>query len=195
MRILKYLIPLALFVTACGGEQSKQQETGTSSEMETPTESTQAKVDRTIEIIGVDQMKFVVQEKGELLGAAETIKTSDGSTYLLLQNIQAISGERIRIRLTTESTLPAAAMSHNWVMLQLDVDPAAFAQAAMQAEANNYIPADQEENVIAYTDLAAGSETVEVTFTVPEQTGNYDYLCSFPGHFAAGMRGQLIVES
>ena len=195
MRILTYLIPLVLFVTACGGGESNEQEPSSQEEAPSETSQAQAGVDRTIDLIGVDQMKFVVKEEGQRLGTAETIKAADGRTYLLLQDIQASPGERIRIRLTTVSTLPAAAMSHNWVLLQLGVDPAAFAQAAMQAKDNDYIPQDQTSDIIAHTDLAAGGETVEVTFTVPDKAGNYDYLCSFPGHFAAGMRGQLVVQS
>ena len=194
MRIFTYLIPLILFITACGGGESNQQESPPQQEALSETAQDKAEIDRTIDLIGVDQMKFVVKEEGQRLGTTETIKTSDGSTYLLLQDIQANPGERIRIRLTTISTLPAAAMAHNWVMLQLGVDPAAFAQAATQAKDNDYIPTGQKENIIAHTDLAAGGETVEVTFTVPEQTGEYDYLCSFPGHFSADMRGQLIVQ-
>ena len=33
-----------------------------------------------------------------------------------------------------------------------------------------------------------------VTFTVPKTPGTYTYLCSFAGHYAAGMWGQLIVK-
>lgn len=195
MRILTYLIPLALFVTACGGEQSKQQQSESSAQPEAQTGTAPVEVDRTIDIIGVDQMKFVVEEKGERLGTAETIKGADGSTYLLLQDIKAKPGQRIRIRLTTVSQLPAAAMSHNWVLLKMGVDPAAFARTAQTAKNNAYIPEGQEDDIIAQTDLAAGGETVEVTFTVPDETGNYEYLCSFPAHFSAGMKGQLIVQS
>ena len=32
------------------------------------------------------------------------------------------------------------------------------------------------------------------TFKVPAEAGSYDYICSFPGHFAAGMRGKLVVK-
>lgn len=195
MRILTYLIPLVLFITACGGEQSKQQESETSAQPDAETSTASVEADRTIDIIGTDQMKFVVEEKGDRLGTAETIKGADGSTYLLLQDIKAKPGQQIRIRLTTVSQLPASAMSHNWVLLEMGIDPAAFAQAAQTASDNAYIPESQEDDIIAYTDLAGGGETVEVTFTVPDETGDYDYLCSFPGHFAAGMRGELIVQS
>ena len=33
-------------------------------------------------------------------------------------------------------------MGHNWVLLNADTDMASFAQAAIQARDNDYIPAD-----------------------------------------------------
>ena len=33
-----------------------------------------------------------------------------------------------------------------------------------------------------------------MTFTVPKVAGKYPYLCSFAGHFAAGMSGVLLVK-
>jgi azurin len=50
------------------------------------------------------------------------------------------------------------------------------------------------EQIIAHTEMAAQGETVEVTFTVPEETGEYPYLCSFPAHYSAGMKGMLNVQ-
>jgi azurin len=35
-------------------------------------------------------------------------------------------------------------------------------------------------------------QTVEVTFTAPSATGDYPFICSFPGHFAT-MRGTMHV--
>jgi len=62
------------------------------------------------------------------------------------------------------------------------------------ARDNSYIAPELKDQVIAATDLAGGGETVEVTFTVPEEKGNYTYLCSFPGHFLGGMKGTLTVQ-
>ncbi|MFH5832184.1 plastocyanin/azurin family copper-binding protein [Halalkalibaculum sp. DA384] len=125
---------------------------------------------RTIEIIGSDQMQFDVTE------------------------INASPGEEIKIVLTTESNLPKVAMAHNVVVLKQDVDAKAFASAAATARNDDFIPPKLTDQIIAYTGLAGGGETVEVTFTVPEETGSYTYICSFPGHFAAGMKGTIVVE-
>src|SRR5699024_4139232 len=193
MRLFIYLLPLFLFLAACGGGEQQEYQVQ-SEESEGQLSQTKSEDVRTIDIIGVDRMKYVVKEEDELLGTAETMKAPNGETYLLLQNIEADAGEELRIRLTTASNLPAPAMAHNWILLKLGVNPTGFAQAATQAKENDYIPQDRTDDIIGHTELAAGGETVEVTFTVPEKTGDYDYLCSFPGHFAAGMKGKFIVQ-
>lgn len=129
-----------------------------------------AMAQRTIEIVGADNMKFDVT------------------------SIEAAPGEEITIKLTTKSQLPKQAMAHNVVVVDNDVDMNAFANASARARDNEYIAPDYEESVIAATALAGGGETVEVTFTVPEKEGDYEYICSFPGHYAAGMKGVLTVK-
>lgn len=148
----------------------------------------------TVEIIGIDKMKFVVAGNGDQVVVGETIETKDGEQYWELEALKAEPGSRLTLKLTTKSTLPPKSMSHNWVLLKPGADRAEFDKSAVLAVDNNYIPREKEDEIIAQTGLAAGGETVEVTFTVPTKQGMYDYLCSFPGHFANGMRGKLIVQ-
>jgi azurin len=124
---------------------------------------------RTVEIDGTDQMKFSVT------------------------TINAKPGEEIRVRLRIVSTMPKMAMSHNFVLLNAGVDAAAFANEAMMA-GPTYIPAARKNQVYASTAMGGGGETVEVTFKAPAKAGTYTYLCTFPGHFAIGMRGTLVVK-
>ena len=42
--------------------------------------------------------------------------------------------------------------------------------------------------------LSSALELVEITFTVPSEPGEYPYVCSFPAHYVAGMRGVLVVQ-
>jgi uncharacterized cupredoxin-like copper-binding protein len=37
-------------------------------------------------------------------------------------------------------------------------------------------------------------QTGDVTFNAPTAPGSYVFLCSFPAHCAAGMRGVLVVK-
>lgn len=149
---------------------------------------------QTIHIYGINSMKYVVKKGSEALKTGDTVKASGGKKYLRLKNIAASPGEKFQIKLTTVGDLPASAMSHNWILFTQDADLEAFAKAAMTAKDNGYIPEKHADDIIAHTSLAAGGETVEVTFTVPEKKGAYDFICSFPGHYKGGMQGKLIVE-
>ena len=139
-------------------------------------------------------MKFVVEKNKPGVVVGDSIKTVDGEAYLTLEAIKVEPGKKVTIRLTTKSELPPRSMSHNWVLLKREADPAAFDKEAVLAVDNNYIPPLKENEIIAHTGLAGGGETVSVTFTAPKKQGMYDYLCSFPGHFANDMRGKLIVQ-
>ena len=86
-------------------------------------------------------------------------------------------------------------MAHNFVLLAPKTDPAAFAHAATMARATDFVPADKAAQVLASSKLAGAGETVEVTFAAPKAPGVYTYICTFPGHFAAGMKGTLTVNS
>lgn len=125
---------------------------------------------RVVDLTGNDQMKFN------------------------LATITARPGETLRVRLKSTGTLPKVAMGHNFVLLAKGTDAAAFANAAAMAGATQYIPAALKGKVLAMTTLVGPGETVEVTFKVPAAVGSYTYLCSFPGHFLAGMKGVLVVK-
>ena len=109
-------------------------------------------------------------------------------------SIPAKPGETLRIRLTSKGTLPKIAMAHNVVVLKAGAKQIDFANAAAMAAATGYIPPDMKDQVLAASAMAGPGETVEVTFKVPTAPGSYPFLCTFPGHFAAGMRGTIVVE-
>ena len=125
---------------------------------------------RTVEIIGTEDMKFSVT------------------------NIAAKPGEQIKVRLVVKGSMPKIAMSHNFVLLQKGANVTEFINASMGASATGYVPADKKAQVVASTALAGAGETVEVTFKVPTAPGEYTYICTFPGHAQAGMKGTLTVK-
>jgi azurin len=134
-----------------------------------PAAGAAAKGVRTVEIVGTEDMKFS------------------------MATITAKPGEQLRVRLTAKGAMPKIAMAHNFVLLAKAADPTAFATAAMNARATDFIPADKKGDIVAHTALAGAGETVEVTFKVPA-AGTYTFICSFPGHFQAGMKGTLTVK-
>ncbi len=124
---------------------------------------------RTVEIVGGDDMKYSVTE------------------------IPAKAGETLRIRLVSKGTLPKVAMAHNVVVLKPTSKQIDFVNAAAMARATDFIPTDMKDQVIGATALAGPGETVEVTVKIPA-AGKYPYVCTFPGHFAAGMRGTIVAK-
>ncbi len=181
------LFTLAIGLAACGGEQESSEQT---MESESSEESMAADDGvRTIELIGTDDMKFVIEEEVE-----GVITGGQSGGNLLVESIEASPGEEIRIELTTVSNLPPTAMSHNFALLIMDADADAFARASITARDNEYIATDFEDQVIVHTAMLGADETDSITFNAPEEPGEYTFLCTFPGHYAGGMVGTLIVE-
>jgi len=87
--------------------------------------------------------------------------------------IEAKPGEDLQVILTNNGTQPKEVMGHNWVLLKAGTDVAAFDAAALGAKDTGYIPAD---------------------FKAPATPGVYPYLCTFPAHYQAGMKGFLTVK-
>lgn len=108
--------------------------------------------------------------------------------------ITARPGETLHIVLKNTGTMPKLVGAHNFLVLKAGTDQAAFTAAAFNARETDFIPPSMKAAVIASTALAGPGETVEVTFKVPAKAGTYPFLCSFPGHFALGMRGTLVVK-
>jgi azurin len=108
--------------------------------------------------------------------------------------IEAKPGEQIHVVLKATGSMPKIAMAHNFVLLKAGVNPQDVSNAAMTARETDFIPPTMKDKIIASTGLAGGGETVEVTFKAPAKPGTYPYLCTFPGHFAVGMKGDLIVK-
>lgn len=129
-----------------------------------------AKGGRTVELVTGDNMKY---DKTE---------------------ITAKPGETLHIVVKNTGSMPKMAMAHNFVLLKPGTDQVEFNNAAFNARETDFIPPSMKTAVIANTPLAGAGETTETTFTVPAKAGNYAFLCSFPGHFALGMRGTLIVK-
>lgn len=98
---------------------------------------------------------------------------------------------QIRLTFHNHSTV----FMHNWVLV--DGGEAAVDQVLQAATTagpgQNYLPGDMS-NVIAHTELVESGGSTTITFATPP-AGEYTYICTFPGHGLAGMRGTLIVTA
>lgn len=126
-------------------------------------------------------------------GRAITIVGNDTMKFNLVE-IRAKPGEALAVTLKNEGTMPKFSMGHNWVLLAAGVDLNAFAGDAAMAAKTDFVPAAYKDRVIATTKLLGPKESDTVVFKAPSQPGRYPFLCSFPGHFQVGMKGELIVE-
>lgn len=162
---MQLLCVLSLFVALIPGPQAT-----TAKPPAAKAPAAAAKGVRTVELTGGDDMKYN------------------------LTNIDAKPGETLHIVLKSNGTIPKIAMAHNFVLLTLTADVAEFIKSSMNARDTDYVPADKKAEVIASTKLAGPGETVEATIKVPAKAGSYPYMCTFPGHYAAGMKGTLVVK-
>lgn len=164
---------LALLFTGCGKKEpsagAAASSNGSSPASSSGTAPTAAS-GRVIEITGNDTMKFSVTE------------------------IHAKRGETLSVTLVNVGTMPKLSMGHNWVLLKNPGVVEAFVLEAPQAATTDYIPQNRKGDMIAHTKLLGPKEKDTVTFQAPAQAGRYPFVCSFPGHYQVGMKGELIVE-
>jgi azurin len=141
------------------------------------------------------QAKKAPAAKAGSVAGARTITITGAETMKYdVTEITAKPGEKLHVVLKAMGSMPKIAMAHNFVLLKAGVSPQDVSNAAFNARATDFIPAEMKDKIIAHTPLAGGGETVEVNFTAPAKPGKYDYLCTFPGHFSQGMKGTLIVK-
>lgn len=101
-------------------------------------------------------------------------------------------GQTVHLILKNTATSPS--MRHNVVVLRTDEASTVkkVAQAGSSAgPSNDYVP--DHEALLASTPLSKPGATVEVTFTAPDTSGEYAYLCTFPGHWST-MQGTMQVK-
>jgi azurin len=117
--------------------------------------------------------------------------TSDDYMKFDTRKITVQSGKIVKLTLKHIGQLDVQVMGHNFVLLKKKVNLIEFANKAATARDNQYIPVGSDE-VIVYTDMIGGGQETTIEFLPPEP-GVYDFVCSFPGHYAM-MKGKFIVE-
>lgn len=126
-------------------------------------------------------------------GAAFEFTANDVMKFNLAR-VEVKAGEDVKITLTNIGSMPKAAMAHNWVLLKKGADAKTYADAAVTAQATDYMPAALADQVIAHTKLLGAKQSDEITFKAPTEPGDYVFLCTFPAHFMAGMQGVMVVK-
>ncbi len=138
-------------------------------------------------------------------GAARTIEitASDPSAPSAkygysVTTIDAKPGEHLHIVLKALGTMPKMASSHNFIVFKpgtKEADITEFLQESPMAAATNYVPAEQEgHGACQHADGDRWRRRSRSDVHGADRAGTYTYLCSFPGHAAAGMKGKLVVK-
>jgi len=125
----------------------------------------------------------------------EILVTGNDAMQFNLKTFNGQPNEHIRLIFKNIGSLPKIAMGHNFVLLKKDIDALAFGQKVLASggRGTNPLPKSLLGDVIAFTQLLGPGESETLSFKVPNQKGEYEYVCTFPGHFAM-MRGKMIVK-
>ena len=148
-----------------------------------------------VRVVAVVVLAVGVQVPG-LMAQKERVVQLTGSDAMAfnLATIVAKPGEPLKVVLKVTSSLPPEQLKHNFILLKPETDAMAFAMAAVMAKDTDYVPAAHKDKILAQTTMAANGQEVTATFKAPAKPGTYPYVCTFPGHFFAGMKGNLIVK-
>lgn len=111
--------------------------------------------------------------------------------------IEVPAGQEITINFVNAGHMPKDKMGHNLVILQLGKNPNVFMAEAAYARESEYIPTVYEDWILAHSPLLGGGQSAKITFTAPAIPGEYPFICTFPGHYAVGMKGvmRVVVEA
>jgi len=125
----------------------------------------------------------------------EVTITGNDTMQFDVKNFETKVGTKIKLTLKNVGQVPKIAMGHNLVVLKKGITAVAFGQKALGAGANatNALPKSLMGDVIAATKLLGPAESETIEFTAPKEPGSYEYVCTFPGHFAL-MRGTMTVK-
>ncbi len=160
-----------------------------------------------IAILGIAGCGGKEAERAETPGVAEDRTLVEAESGLIRFEIRADdrmrydvnrfsipAGSRLRLVLINTGRMSREQMGHNWILLRPGTRVDAFILEASGAEVNGYIPDGWDDAMLAHTPMTGGGETVEITIDLPDKPGEYPYVCSFPGHYFAGMKGVLVLE-
>jgi len=112
---------------------------------------------------------FAVASAGFLNADHKITITGNDTMQFDVKEFSVKAGAKVELTFKNIGKLPKLAMGHNLVILKEGVSPLKFGK------------------------LLGPGESEKLTFTAPKQEGLYQFLCSFPGHYAI-MRGVMVVE-
>ncbi len=130
-------------------------------------------------------------EKVKEEGISEVYLSGNDQMKYNKSQITVSAGDEVVLTFEHVGKLPKESMGHNFVLLKKGTNVQEFGQEALEYKDNDYIPEDSDV-IIVHTEMLGGGQKTTITFQAPEK-GDYDFICSFPGHLAL-MNGIFTVE-
>ncbi|AFI85423.1 azurin [Methylophaga nitratireducenticrescens] len=103
------------------------------------------------------------------------------------------SCETVKVTLKHTGSLAKNMMGHNWVLTRTDDMQAIVKAGAAAGLDNNYLP-EEDDRVIAATEVIGGGESANVEFSTEGLADEkLTFFCSFPGHSGI-MKGRFDIQ-
>lgn len=127
-----------------------------------------------------DECTLTIEANDQLQFSKDTLEVPEGC-------------DTVTVNLENVGSLPREAGGHNWTLAQASDADAVVQQGIAAGLQEGYHPGD--DKVVATTDLIGpgGSDSTEFSADAVA-SGEYTFVCTFPGHYAAGMKGTLVVN-
>jgi azurin len=104
--------------------------------------------------------------------------------------LTAPAGSTIKLKLSN-MTNPDDEIGHNWVLVMPGKEESVLASGIAAGDDGDWLD-KSDPGIIAATKLIEGGEKDTVIFKAPPP-GSYTFLCTFPKHYAGGMKGTLTI--
>lgn len=123
-----------------------------------------------------------------------TIDSTDRMTYNKDEIVVSGECDEITLTLNHVGQLPEQAMGHNWVLSRTEDAQAVVNDGIAAGLDNEYLKPD-DPRVLAATEIIGGGESTTITFSIAglDPAGDYQFYCTFPGHYGL-MKGAFRIE-
>ncbi len=119
-----------------------------------------------------------------------SIKVLPGQVRFETTRFDVTAGKPVELTFSNGCIMP-----HNLVILKPDAEPAVIAGVnalGLEGLEKNFVP--EVPGIVAATKLLQPQAKEVLTFSAPQETGDYPYVCTFPGHWYT-MRGVMRVRA
>ncbi len=118
---------------------------------------------------------------GTTAAAAVTVDTATGAENTFIPATVEAAAGAVTVTFNNKGAVP-----HNWTLVKPEEEQQAATEAQTAAPDYKYAGALAQSKTIN----GGTSDTVTATLAA----GTYSYICTFPGHYALGMKGTLTVK-